>query len=81
MTSFLRGTRSTFEIQRVRMLGRDLVCMDLQHSVAGARMPDGSTGTMKLHLVVLARRSGDRWRWRDARPYAFPPAPSSASMH
>ncbi len=80
-TNFLRGTRSTFEIQRIRMLGRDLACIDLEHALAGARMPDGSTGTMKLHLVVVARKAGEQWRWLDARPYAFLPPPPGTGMH
>ncbi len=78
---FLDKTRSTFEIQRTRMLGSDLACMDCDHVVAGARMPDGSIGTMRLHLVVVARRSGGAWRWLDARPYAFVPAPKASAMH
>ncbi len=81
VTNFLRGTRSTFEVLRIRMLGPDLACMDCDHTIAGARLPDGTTGTMKLHLTLVARRSGDQWRWLDARPYAFLPAPSSGAMH
>jgi uncharacterized protein (TIGR02246 family) len=77
VTTFLQGTRSSFEIQRVRMIGSDVAHIDLEHVLSGARMPDGTTGTIKLHLVVLARKSGDQWRWLDARPYAFLPAPSA----
>ncbi len=81
VNTFLRGTRSTFEVQTIRMLGRDLAWLDVEHALDGARMPDGSTGTMRLHLVVLARRSGKEWRWLDARPYAFVPPPPSSSVH
>lgn len=79
--TFLKGTRSSFDVQRVRTLARDVVCMDCDHTLSGARMPDGSTGTMKLHLVCIARRHGDGWRWLDARPYAFVPAPRQPGMH
>jgi len=71
----LRGTTSTMTVQTVRMLGHDLAFLDLEHAVEGARMPDGTTGTMKLHLVVLARRHGKTWQWVDVRPYAFLPPP------
>ncbi len=81
LETFLRGTRSKFEIQRVRKLGPDLAFLDLQHTISGARLPDGSTGTMTLHLAAVARRAGERWCWLDTRPYAFLPAPSPTSTH
>jgi uncharacterized protein (TIGR02246 family) len=74
----LRGTTSTMTVQTVRMLGKDLAFLDLEHAIEGARMPDGSTGTMRLHLVVLARRHGKTWQWVDTRPYAFLPTPPGA---
>jgi len=81
VNTILRGTRSTFSFQTVRMLGRDLALLDLEHAVQGARMPDGSTGNLKLHLVVLAHRQGTDWQWLDVRPYAFLPPPPSDSLH
>jgi uncharacterized protein (TIGR02246 family) len=78
---FLRGTRSTFEVEAVRAIGRDLACIDLEHAIENAYLPDGSKGTLRLHLMVVARRSGDEWRWLDARPYAFLPEPPPASVH
>jgi uncharacterized protein (TIGR02246 family) len=76
--TLLRGTTSTMTVQSVRMLGKDLAFLDLEHAIQGARMPDGTTGTMKLHLVVLARRHGTTWQWVDTRPYAFLPTPPGA---
>ncbi len=78
---FLRGTRSTFEPETVRMIGRDVAFMDCSHRIEGARLPDGTMGTMRLHLAVVARRAGDGWRWLDARPYAFLPPPPSSATH
>lgn len=78
---FLRGTRSTFTIETTRMLGRDLALVDVEHAIEGARLPDGSKGTMRLHVVALALRKGKDWRWLDARPYAFLPQPSRAAVH
>ena len=34
-------------------------------------MPDGTTGTMKMHVVVLAQKKGESWQWLDVRPSAF----------
>jgi uncharacterized protein (TIGR02246 family) len=75
--TILAGTSSRFTIRSVRRLGNDLAFMDLEHELRNFRMPDGSTGTMPLHVVILARRSGDSWKWLDARPYAFVPQPPS----
>ncbi len=75
--TILAGTRSRFVISSVRRLGSELAFLDLDHELQNFRMPDGSTGTMTLHLVLLARKSGSGWQWLDARPYAFIPAPPS----
>jgi uncharacterized protein (TIGR02246 family) len=81
MERLFRGTTSRFTIQSVRKLGRGLALVDVEHAVQGARMPDGSQGTRKLHVVVVARRRGDTWRWVDVRPYAFLPGLPEAPLH
>lgn len=75
--TLLAGTTSRFEITNVRRLGSDLAFMDLDHELQNFRMQDGSTGVMKLHVVMLAKKSGNTWQWLDARPYAFVPPPPS----
>jgi uncharacterized protein (TIGR02246 family) len=75
--TILAGTTSRFTIQSARRLGADFALLDLEHDLRNARMPDGSTGPMKLHTVILAKRSGATWQWLDARPYAFVPPPPS----
>ncbi len=81
VNQFLRGTTSTFTIEAVRSIGRDLALLDMDHAIQGARLPDGTIGTMKLHTVILAHRQGTEWHWLDARPYGFLPAPPASSMH
>jgi len=75
--TILEGTKSRFSIASVRRLTPEVVFLDLDHELENVRMPDGSTGTMKLHVVILAKKSGDGWQWLDARPYAFLPRPPS----
>jgi uncharacterized protein (TIGR02246 family) len=75
--SILRGTTSRFTITSARRLGPDLAFLDLEHELQNCRKPDGTTGTMTLHVVILAKRSGSAWQWLDARPYAFVPPPPS----
>jgi uncharacterized protein (TIGR02246 family) len=81
VSQFLRGTTSTFTIETIRMVGRDLALLDMDHAIKDARLPDGTIGTMKLHTVILARRQGMEWRWLDARPYGFLPSKSASSVH
>jgi uncharacterized protein (TIGR02246 family) len=71
--TLLGGTHSRFTIVRARHVGADCVLLDLDHDLQDARRPDGSTGPMKLHTIILAQRSGDGWKWLDARPYGFMP--------
>lgn len=76
--TILNGTTSTFRIDSVRQLKGDRALLDLDHEIQNARMPDGTTGTMKLHVVILAQKKGAGWLWLDARPYAFLKPPPSA---
>ncbi|HEX9244245.1 MAG TPA: SgcJ/EcaC family oxidoreductase [Anaeromyxobacter sp.] len=77
--TILKGTKSRFAIASVRRLGPELAFLDLDHELQNFRMPDGSTGMMKLHVAMLAKRSGNGWQWLDARPYAF--VPQAPSVH
>lgn len=69
--SILEGTTSTFTIQRARPVRADCVLLDLDHDVKGFRSQSGSTGPMKLHVVMLAQQKGDGWQWLDVRAFGF----------
>jgi uncharacterized protein (TIGR02246 family) len=73
--TILGGTTSRFSITGARRIGQDCVFLDCDHDLQNFHMPDGSTGAMKLHLVLLAQKKGDGWQWLDARPYGFLPPP------
>ncbi len=76
---FLKGTTSTFRVDSARMLKGGYALLDLTHEIQNARLPDGKTGTMSLHTVMLIRQSGKTWEFVDARPYAFLPPPPLAA--
>jgi uncharacterized protein (TIGR02246 family) len=73
--TILDGTTSKFTIVGAREIGSDCALLDLDHDLQNFRMPDGSTGSMKIHIVILAQKRGNSWQWLDARPYAFMPPP------
>lgn len=68
-----KGATSTFTITGARKIGADTVWLDLEHVAKNAQMPDGKTGDITHHVVMLARKQGDQWKWVEARPYAFIP--------
>jgi uncharacterized protein (TIGR02246 family) len=67
----LAGSTSTFTVKSARPVGNDCLLLDCDHEARGARLPDGTTGTLMVHLVLLAQRRGESWKWLDARPYVF----------
>lgn len=75
--TILMGTTSKFTITSARRLGQDMAFLDLDHELQNAVRPDGTRGTLTVHVVMLARRTGSSWQWLDARPYLFLPPPPS----
>jgi uncharacterized protein (TIGR02246 family) len=67
--TILGGSTTRFTIGSVRPIGSDCLLADLDHELQNFLRPDGSRGPARLHLVLLARREGQGWRWLDARPY------------
>ncbi len=71
------GATSTFTIVGLRRITDDCVFLDVDHDVQNFRIPDGSRGPMKMHVVTLAERTGAGWRWLDVRAYRFMHPPPS----
>jgi uncharacterized protein (TIGR02246 family) len=67
----LQGTTSKFSITGARKIGADHVLLDVDQDIQNFKMPNGTTRTMKLHVVILTQRRGERWQFLDVRPYAF----------
>ncbi len=63
----LRGATARFSVVRVRPLGEGAL-VDLDLEVQGGLAP-------RMHVVVLARRQGEAWRWVDVRPYVLASRP------
>jgi uncharacterized protein (TIGR02246 family) len=68
-----KGSKSTFTITGARKAGPDTQWLDIDHEVQNAHRPDGTTGTMKMHVIILAQKKGNDWKWLEARPYVFVP--------
>jgi uncharacterized protein (TIGR02246 family) len=68
-----KGSTSRFTITGSRKVGPNTTWLDLEHELQNVALPDGTTGTMKLHLVWLAQKSGSAWKILEARPYVLLP--------
>ena len=75
--SILGGTTSRFTITSARPVGSDCALLDCDHDVRNFRRPDGTTGDVRLHVVILAQKKHEGWQWLDARPYMIMERPPS----
>jgi len=72
LETFLKGSRSEFKLENARFLSDGLVLIDANQSVTGVKTQDGKEmPPFTFHVVILARKAGDRWMWLDARPYSL----------
>jgi uncharacterized protein (TIGR02246 family) len=65
------GSKSTFTIRKTRNVGSGAAWLDVDHQVENAKRPDGTTGPMQMHVVMLAQKKGKDWKWLEVRPYVF----------
>jgi uncharacterized protein (TIGR02246 family) len=81
INTFLKGSRNEFKLENTRTISDDLMLIDMNHFVTELKTVDGKEApSVTFHIVVLAKKVGDRWMWLDARPYSFMNMPT-ASVH
>ena len=68
-----KGSTSRFTVTGSRQLGPSTTWLDVDQEVQNVTMPDGTTGTMKVHVVWLAQKQGGAWKILEVRPYMFMP--------
>lgn len=68
-----KGSTSRFTITGSRKVGPNTTWLDLDQEVENVTMPDGTTGTMKVHVVWLAQNVNGAWNILEVRPYMFMP--------
>jgi uncharacterized protein (TIGR02246 family) len=68
-----KGSTSRFTVTGSRKVGPSITWLDLDQEVQNVTMPDGTTGTMKVHVVWLAQNVGGTWKVLEVRPYMFMP--------
>ena len=76
--SILKDAKMEMKVVEFRAVGKDAAWVELEHTVAGAKAPDGKVmPTMIFHVPALVVKKGKSWRIEEARPYAYlPPMPA-----
>jgi uncharacterized protein (TIGR02246 family) len=74
--AILKGATMDMKVVEFRATGKDAAWVELEHSVKGARTPDGKTMDLLFHVPCLFVKKGKTWLLAEARPYAFLPAPT-----
>lgn len=70
--------QSTFKVNSmsVRLIEPTLAIVDADLEVSGVAAPDGTTMTIKPHVINVMRKSGGQWWIVAARAYNFTPPPA-----
>lgn len=78
MASILKDTKMEMKVVEFRAAGKDAAWVELEHTVTGAKGPDGKPmPTLTFHVPALMVKKGKIWSTAEARPYAYlPPMPA-----
>lgn len=81
--TILKDTTMEMKVVQFRSVAKDAAWVELEHSVAGAKGPDGKPlPPMTFHVPALMVKKAKGWMIAEARPYAYlpPPPPAAPGM-
>jgi uncharacterized protein (TIGR02246 family) len=82
IATILKDTKMEMKVVQFRPVGKDAAWVELEHSVTGAKGPDGKPmPPMTFRVPTLMLKKGGKWMLAEARPYAYlppPPKPGAA---
>jgi hypothetical protein len=81
LQTILKDTKMEMKVVAFRPVGKDAAWVELEHTVAGAKAPDGTAlPLLTFHVPALMVKKG-KWMIAEARPYAYlPPPPPPAPV-
>lgn len=81
LATILKDTKMEMKVVGYRAVGKDAAWVELEHTVTGAKGPDGKPmPPMTFHVPCLMVKKGKVWMNAEARPYAYlPPMPKPAA--
>jgi uncharacterized protein (TIGR02246 family) len=78
-STILKGAQMEMKVVEFRSAGKDTAWIELEHTVTGAKTPDGKTMNLTFHVPALMVKKGKNWLIAEARPYAYLPPPPAAA--
>jgi len=80
-STVLKDAKMEMSVVQVRPVGKDAAWVEIEHSVNGAKGPDGKPlPPITFHVPTLMVKKGKNWLIAEARPYAYlPPPPAPAA--
>jgi uncharacterized protein (TIGR02246 family) len=78
-STILKGAQMEMKVVQFRSVGKDTAWIELEHTVTGAKTPDGKTMNVTFHVPALMVKKGKNWLIAEARPYAYLPPPPAAA--
>ena len=76
VAAFLKDTKMDMTVTQFRPVGKDAAWIEIDHSVTGAKGPDGKPlPPITFHVPTLMVKKGKSWMIAEARPYAYLPPP------
>jgi uncharacterized protein (TIGR02246 family) len=81
LATILKDTKMEMKVVGYRAAGKDAAWVELEHTVTGAKGPDGKPlPPLTFHVPCLMVKKGKVWMTAEARPYAYlPPMPKPAT--
>jgi|SRR5436190_1451868 len=71
----MKNTTFTITGMKMRFVNPQMAVVDQDVEVTGIAAPDGSTTSMKPHIVALVSKSGGQWWLTSVRAYTYVPPP------
>jgi len=71
----MKNTTFTITGMKVRFVNPQMAVIDQDAEVTGIAAPDGTTMSLKPHVVALVSKSGGQWWLTSVRAYTFLPPP------
>ena len=80
LATILKDTKMEMKVVAFRPVGKEAAWVELEHTVSGAKGPDGKPmPPMTFHVPALMEKKGKTWMIAEARPYAYLPMPAKPS--
>jgi uncharacterized protein (TIGR02246 family) len=82
ISTILHDAKMDMKVVQFRSVDKNAAWMEMEHTVVGAKTPDGKTVNLTFHVPCLMVKKGKDWKVAEARPYAYlppPPAPAAGA--